>query len=88
MSTRFIVNCSCRRAAPAVRGRTADFVYFGGGTPSYLSGDQLRRLAKGLQAKVPWSEEAEITFECEPGTLRLPKVEALREIGLRVSRLV
>ena len=46
---------------PAIAGRRADFVYFGGGTPSYLSGDELRRLAEGMRAVLPWSEEAEIT---------------------------
>lgn len=69
----------------AVAGRRPDFVYFGGGTPSYLSGDELRRLAAGMQARLPWAESAEVTFECEPGTLRQAKIDALREIG--VSRL-
>jgi oxygen-independent coproporphyrinogen-3 oxidase len=70
----------------AISGRSADFVYFGGGTPSYLSGDELRRLATGMQAILPWSHDAEITFECEPGTLRWPKIEAIRDIGVtRVS---
>lgn len=70
----------------AISGRSADFVYFGGGTPSYLSGDQLRNLVDGMQAILPWSPDAEITFECEPGTLRWPKIEAIRDIGVtRVS---
>jgi oxygen-independent coproporphyrinogen-3 oxidase len=70
----------------AITGRSADFIYFGGGTPSYLSGDELRRLAAGMQAVLPWSEGAEVTFECEPGTLRQAKIDAIREIGVtRVS---
>jgi len=70
----------------SIAGRTADFVYFGGGTPSYLSGDELRRLANGMKAILPWSSDAEITFECEPGTIRWPKIEAIRDIGVtRVS---
>ena len=70
----------------AIAGRSADFVYFGGGTPSYLSGDELRRLATGMRTILPWSSDAEITFECEPGTIRWPKIEAIRDIGVtRVS---
>jgi oxygen-independent coproporphyrinogen-3 oxidase len=72
-------------ALPAIRGRTPSFVYFGGGTPSYLSADQLRELFGAIRTALPWSDEAEITFECEPGTLREPKVEALRQHG--VTRL-
>jgi len=72
-------------SSPAISGRTADFVYFGGGTPSYLSGDELRRMVMGMQSALPWSEGAEVTFECEPGTLRQAKIDAIREIG--VTRL-
>ncbi len=68
-----------------VRGRRPTFVYFGGGTPSYLSVDQLKHLFDGLQRSLPWDDAREITFECEPGTLQEPKVHALREMG--VTRL-
>jgi len=68
-----------------VAGRTAQFVYFGGGTPSYLSVSQIRQLVEGLRAILPWSDDAEFTFECEPGTLRQAKVDALAELG--VTRL-
>jgi oxygen-independent coproporphyrinogen-3 oxidase len=70
---------------PRLRGRRPLFVYFGGGTPSYLSVEQLRRLFEGLQRAVPWEGAQEITFECEPGTLQEKKIEALRDLG--VTRL-
>jgi oxygen-independent coproporphyrinogen-3 oxidase len=70
---------------PALAGRPLGFVYFGGGTPSFLGVRQLRSLVSRLQASAPWSGVAEVTFECEPGTLTLPKLEAIRELG--VSRL-
>jgi oxygen-independent coproporphyrinogen-3 oxidase len=69
-----------------VRGeRPLLYVYFGGGTPSYLSATQLRELARRLKEHMPWDGAEEVTFECEPGTLQEHKVEALREIG--VTRL-
>ena len=68
-----------------IGGRKPNFVYFGGGTPSYLSEDQLRHLTDGMKELLPWDEAEEVTFECEPGTLREKKLEVLREIG--VTRL-
>ncbi len=70
---------------PAVAGRPLDFIYFGGGTPSFLSVRQLQGLIARLQAVTPWSTAQEITFECEPGTLTEPKLAAIRELG--VTRL-
>jgi oxygen-independent coproporphyrinogen-3 oxidase len=70
---------------PVVGGRPLHFVYFGGGTPSYLSAAQLRGLFERLQAILPWDRAEEVTFECEPGTLQQHKLEALKELG--VTRL-
>jgi oxygen-independent coproporphyrinogen-3 oxidase len=70
---------------PALAGRALDFVYFGGGTPSFLSTAQLEHLVGGLTAVTPWTTAEEITFECEPGTLTKGKLEAIRGFG--VTRL-
>jgi oxygen-independent coproporphyrinogen-3 oxidase len=70
---------------PFVSGRRPSFVYFGGGTPSYLSADQLRYLTDGMKRVFPWDAVEEVTFECEPGTLTDHKLKAIREIG--VTRL-
>ena len=69
----------------AVAGRPLDFVYFGGGTPSFLSVRQLEALVARLERVMPWSTAEEITFECEPGTLTEPKLDAIRKLG--VTRL-
>jgi oxygen-independent coproporphyrinogen-3 oxidase len=66
---------------PAVAGRRIEFVYFGGGTPSFLSTTQLQGLVKRLTAQSPWDSAQEITFECEPGTLTEAKLSVIREIG-------
>src|SRR6188474_1862785 len=70
---------------PAIAGRPLHFVYFGGGTPSFLSTQQLQRLVTGLTARTDWSRAAEVTFECEPGTLSESKLAAIRDFG--VTRL-
>jgi oxygen-independent coproporphyrinogen-3 oxidase len=70
---------------PALAGRPLNFVYFGGGTPSFLSTSQLQRLVSRLTAGSSWEAAEEVTFECEPGTLTEPKLEAIRALG--VSRL-
>lgn len=62
------------------------FVYFGGGTPSFLSPKQLGMLADRLHQHITWDGAEEVTFECEPGTLSETKVKTLRET-LGVTRL-
>src|SRR5712692_8003776 len=67
---------------PAIAGRPLNFVYFGGGTPSFLSTPQLQGLVNRLTAVVPWTGAEEITFECEPGTLTDSKLAAIRRMGI------
>jgi oxygen-independent coproporphyrinogen-3 oxidase len=67
-------------------GRPFRFVYFGGGTPSFLSAKQLTSLVDRLRANINWDQAEEVTFECEPGTLSERKVHTLRELGVtRIS---
>ncbi len=70
---------------PAINGRPLNFVYFGGGTPSFLSVRQLTGLVQRLTTVAPWTSAEEVTFECEPGTLTEPKLAAIRDLG--VTRL-
>ena len=73
-------------ACRAVAGRTLRYVYFGGGTPSFLSVKQLERLVAGLHKSFGWDHAEEVTFECEPGTLAESKVRALKSLGMtRIS---
>lgn len=70
---------------PLLQGRRPYFVYFGGGTPSYLSARQLTELTDELKAIMPWDDAKEVAFECEPGTLNPGKLTAIKQIG--VTRL-
>jgi len=69
-------------AKPYMQGRKPRFVYFGGGTPSYLSAKQLASLTERMQAVIPWDDAEEVTFECEPGTLNENKLRAIRDMGI------
>ena len=69
----------------AIAGRPLNFVYFGGGTPSFLSVRQLETLVERMDACSSWRTADEITFECEPGTLSDQKLAAIRGAG--VTRL-
>lgn len=70
---------------PVMGDRPFRFVYFGGGTPSFLSSKQLTSLVDRLRASINWDKAEEVTFECEPGTLQEPKIKTLKDLG--VTRL-
>ena len=70
---------------PVIGGRKPNVIYFGGGTPSYLSVRQLTALSEGMKRHLTWDGAEEVTFECEPGTLTEPKLKFLRDMG--VTRL-
>jgi oxygen-independent coproporphyrinogen-3 oxidase len=64
----------------------ADTVYFGGGTPSLLSPEQLQRIFAALRAEFAIAADAEITLECAPGQLGDALLAALPRHGVnRVS---
>ena len=63
----------------------ADTIFLGGGTPSLLDEFQVTRILDALFAAFPMEESAEITCECNPGTLATSFAQALRKAG--VNRL-
>ena len=63
----------------------ADTVFLGGGTPSLLSGDQMKRLMADVGRFFEIQPGAEITCEANPGTVGPEKLAAYREAG--VNRL-
>lgn len=66
----------------AIEGRTIQTLFIGGGTPSLFSPESLERLLKGIRARVPVAEGAEITLEANPGTAESERFARYREVGL------
>lgn len=60
-------------------------VFFGGGTPSLLSPEQLGSVLDHLHTFYPIEPDAEITVETNPGTVDRRKLSAYRSLG--VNRL-
>jgi oxygen-independent coproporphyrinogen-3 oxidase len=67
---------------PLIEGRRPSYVYFGGGTPSFLSPDTLALMIGRMRELLPWDSTEEVTFECEPGTLTEEKLDVLRSLGI------
>ncbi|HYO10839.1 MAG TPA: radical SAM family heme chaperone HemW [Tepidisphaeraceae bacterium] len=68
---------------PALRPRT---VFFGGGTPTLLPIDSMRRLLEGLRERIDLSDVGEFTVECNPATASLEYFQMLRTAGVdRIS---
>ena len=72
-------------ALPLVWGRRVVSVFFGGRTPSLLSGEAVDTLLAAIRARLPLVYGAEITLEANPGTAESGKFAAFRAAG--VNRL-
>jgi oxygen-independent coproporphyrinogen-3 oxidase len=60
--------------------------HWGGGTPTFLTPEQLERLFKGLLAIYPHTDDAEISIEVDPRVTSVRQLEVLRECGFnRIS---
>ncbi|MGX9864078.1 radical SAM family heme chaperone HemW [Pseudomonas moraviensis] len=66
----------------AVYGRELTSIFFGGGTPSLFSADALGRLLKGVEQRIPFADDIEITLEANPGTFEQEKFVAYRKLGI------
>lgn len=66
-------------------GYSVPSIFFGGGTPSILSSMQIAEMMEALQKHFHIEKNAEITIECNPGTLTEQKLSACKSSG--VNRL-
>jgi len=70
----------------AIIPETADSIYMGGGTPSLLPPDELKKLFFAIRQEFKVLPKAEVTVECAPGTLTDQVIHTLATRGVnRVS---
>jgi oxygen-independent coproporphyrinogen-3 oxidase len=63
----------------------ADTIYFGGGTPSLLEAEEVRRVIDACARRFAVTSNAEVTLEANPETVDEERLAAFREAG--VNRL-
>ncbi|EKO3400693.1 radical SAM family heme chaperone HemW [Vibrio fluvialis] len=61
-------------------------IFIGGGTPSLISADGIGRLLRGIEARIAFKPDIEITMEANPGTIEAERFAAYRHVGVtRIS---
>lgn len=75
--------CRALQRPPSPLG-PLETIYFGGGTPSLLRGEQIGRILEAAD-RYGIAAGAEITLECNPGTVTAPDLVQMRAAG--VNRL-
>ena len=67
----------------STHGRSSlDSVYFGGGTPSRLTVEELKLLLKGIHKRWPFDPEVEITMECNPEDVNQESIKGWLHSGI------
>lgn len=65
-----------------LNGETLETIYFGGGTPSLLSAEELTSILERVQQNFPIGEHPEISLEANPDDLTKAKLSELKEAGI------
>ncbi|WP_417312146.1 radical SAM family heme chaperone HemW [Ectopseudomonas khazarica] len=63
-------------------GRPLTSIFFGGGTPSLFSDRALGRLLEGVERRIAFTDDIEITLEANPGTFEQAKFKGYRSLGI------
>ena len=61
---------------------TVETIYFGGGTPSLLTGDEIQSLIDLVYENLEVNSDPEITLEANPDDLTVQKISELSETGI------
>ena len=85
LKTRYVDALTQEIASAAEPHTPADTIYFGGGTPSLLSGEDVARIMDSCRASFQIVDDAEVTLEANPETVNRALLEAFRRAG--VNRL-
>ncbi len=60
----------------------ADTIYFGGGTPSLLTSEQVERVLAAVRSRFDVAADTEITMEMNPATVTSESLAAYRDLGV------
>ncbi|MFG0421021.1 radical SAM family heme chaperone HemW [Pseudomonas sp. zjy_8] len=63
-------------------GRPLTSIFFGGGTPSLFSDRALGRFLEGVERRIAFADDIEITLEANPGTFEQAKFKGYRSLGI------
>ena len=64
------------------QGRQLTSIFFGGGTPSLFSARALGQILEGVERRIGFAGDIEITLEANPGTFEQAKFSAYRRLGI------
>ncbi|MGC9460677.1 radical SAM family heme chaperone HemW [Vibrio genomosp. F10] len=61
-------------------------IFIGGGTPSLISASGIKTLLNGIEARIPFKHDIEITMEANPGTVEVERFKGYKTAGVtRIS---
>ena len=65
-----------------IQNREIDSIFIGGGTPSILNSKEIEILFEKIKENFNIKSDAEITMECNPGTLTIDKLKTMKKVGI------
>jgi oxygen-independent coproporphyrinogen-3 oxidase len=75
-----------RLSSEVSRSRKVEQLHWGGGTPTYLSPDQIEALFRHIESRFSFADDAELSIEVDPRVTTTDQLETLRRVGFnRVS---
>ena len=86
LKTRYVDALEREILGSSLRGRAADTIFFGGGTPSLLEPEEIGRLIAACRTVCAMPADAEVTLETNPETASRDRMERFRAAGVnRIS---
>jgi len=65
-----------------LKGVGIDSIYFGGGTPSLLSAEEIDNIIKAIASNYKLNDNPEITLEANPDDITIDHLKDLKETGI------
>ena len=76
------INLELEMRQSYLKNKIVSTIYFGGGTPSILSKNEIKCILDCISAIYKIKKNTEITLECNPDDLTEHKLKALKEVGI------